>query len=164
MGGVYIIDATFFIHGSRIHLSSRSLNIYWNVVNPFYEVLTVVFWLLGMLCLSGLASALQAGKINVHKNYSRAWGNLMPEIMHLLLNNIPSGTKNVWHRNHSLKFSESIKKCSTCYFIMFFSAPRIVAQIIFACAVRIRETIMARWISIPNENYISKAETSCRYC
>ena len=86
MGGIYIIDLTFFIHGSRIHLS-------WNMVNPFYDVLMVVLWLLGMLCLSGLASALQAGKINVHKNYSRAWGNLMPEIIHLLLNNIPSGTK-----------------------------------------------------------------------
>ena len=71
MGGIYIIDLTFFIHGSRIHLS-------WNMVNPFYDVLMVVLWLLGMLCLSGLASALQAGEINVHKNYSRAWGNLMP--------------------------------------------------------------------------------------
>jgi hypothetical protein len=62
--GICIIDASFVIHGSRIHLSSRSLHIDWNMVNPFYDILMIVLWLLGILCLSGLASALQAGKIN----------------------------------------------------------------------------------------------------
>jgi len=42
-------------------------------------------WLLGILCLSGLVATMQAGKINVHKNYIRPRGKLKPLIVPLLL-------------------------------------------------------------------------------
>jgi hypothetical protein len=84
-GSIYIIYVIIFTHGSRIHLLSMSLHIYCSMVNLFCDVHMIARWLLGILCLSGLVATMQAGKINVHKNYIRPRGNLKPLIVPLLL-------------------------------------------------------------------------------